>query len=423
MNWEQERAVVLNWWPVTLAGSKTQGYMLVDSLEDAAWGCGSEHDWNEWLDQVEKIWGGPAQLMSFHHPSTDGIDFHLGPTLGQALIDKATHRNKNLMLRNKAAGLPQRASYGPDIQQLADRLSQEFGISRVMVSRSSSPTWIKKQLMDAVMGLGNMATLVGIAGPQVGKKLLNVWFHEHSLGRGSVAGDHQHIEIHQNGGNIAQSWAYWKFQQINSLPGNPIPSIASSWRRSWVRSARRVVEHQQQFLNKSQQALKQQQDLVAVTSEMGQRIFRRYRAICKWVDEISRGASFDSIHKHWNKVKIGNRIAWSGEHAQGYERIIQNWNWEERLIEAAFWKAPRWHVPSWVQRQLALTHDYWPKQDYDFDNKDLMALWALGFESLVRQKVTYDGWVAMDQVCHPHGTEAQDFGSFYEEYLQELIQT
>ena len=424
MNWETERNAVLNWWPVRLRRQKTQGHMLVDSLEDAAWGCSQESDWAAWLNQVEKIWPHlETHFLDKQSNPQDTIDVHLGPTLGQALLKKCYFPHRPLELFGGHLALPTRSGIPPEIDAMASKLCDEFAIHDIIVTRGSSALWIRKQLTDAQMGLGSMALSMSIPAKHVGKNHLHLWMSEHSGRKGANAADHDHIEIHQSGGNIAQAWAFWK--QLFALRAQKVPfsDISSAWRRSWIRSPRQHVEHQEQFLNKSQRALKSLLDQVAVTTEMGQRAFRRYRAACKWIDDVQRGTSFENIQQHWSKVKVGNKIAWSGEHALPYERIIKNWSWEERLIEAAFWQAPRWHVPSWVQRQLALTYDAWPKHDYDLQEADYMALWALGFESMVRNKISYDGWIAMQQICHPEGWEAVAFHAFFEEYLQSIFQS
>lgn len=420
MAWHDERNTVLNWWPQILAGDKPQGYIFVDSLEDAAWGCQHEADWNNWLKQVEKIWPQYVFMEPLYHrrEGTDGIDVHLGPTLGQALFERIHSDNQPLKLTTRSKLQPVRSVPSGDVAAMAVRLRNEFGLKEIAASRSCDVQWLKKQLTDAHLGFANLATLLDIPNHHIGNGTLRLWFHEKSPLKGASSSSQQHIEIHQTGGNVAQTWAWWKLTQ-NSY--TDYSSLISQWLRRWVKGARIKIEHQQQFLDKTQHAYKKLVDQVPVTSEMGQRVFRRYRALCKWIDDVKKGVSLDSNQQAWEKLKTGNRIAWSGEHAHAYQTVVRNWGWEERLVEAAFWRAPQWHIPSWVQRFRALAHDSWVRNEDYFKDEDFLSLWTLGFEAYIRDKIGFDGWIAMHQICHPTGFEAQQFNGFFLEHLFHII--
>lgn len=419
--WRNQRNTVLNWWPQILAGEKPQGYMFVDALEDTAWGCQSEVDWSNWLGQVQKIWPNYVFMEPLHHrrEGTDGIEVHLGPSLGQALFEVIHSETPVLSLKTRARTPPSRHTLLAETTALAERLRNEFALKEVVASRSSEPLWLKKQLTDAYLGFASIATLLDIPHHAIGAGALRIWLHEKSPIKGATSSSSQHIEIHQSGGNIAQTWAWWKLARNQHID---FSTLGARWMRGFGKSPRMVLEHQNQFLDKSQQAYKRLMEQVPVTSEMGQRVFRRYRALCKWTDDIRRGSSLESIQQTWEKLKTGNRIAWSGEHTLGYDKIIKNWSWEERVIENAFWRAPRWDVPAWVQRYQALASDSTRSHSLVFSEEEYMALWTIGFEGFIREKMGYDGWTAMSHICHPMGKEAEDFHSFLQEYLFPLIQ-
>jgi len=419
--WQAQRNTVLNWWPQILAGDKPQGHLMVDGLEDSAWGCQSDADWTTWMTQVKKLWPQYVFMEPLHHrrEGTEGIDVHLGPTLGQALFEviHSEDETPEFALNTRAKTPPSRHPPSAEIVALAVRLRSEFGLKEIVVSRSSEPLWVKKQLTDAYLGFASIATLLDIPHQNIGGRLLRLWLHEKSPFRGATSSSAQHIEIHQSGGNIAQSWAWWKLTRNQHIDYN---TLAARWARSFSKTPRMILEHQHRFLDQSQHAYKKLMERVPVTSEMGQRIFRRYRALCKWVDDVRRGGSLEYTQQSWEKLKTGNRIAWSGEHTQGYENVVKNWLWEERLLETAFWRAPQWHIPAWVQRFQALRFDSSSKGDV-FSEDACLGLWTLGFEGFIRERMGYDGWIAREHICHPWGMEAKQFNEFLNEYLFPLI--
>ena len=439
--WRQERNMVLHWWPKILAGQKPEGHVFVNSLEEDAWGASNNKDWNNWILQVGKIWPINNFSESFNLLQFDkNIDVHLGPTLGHALHYKILHLDKKIILEGQTSKQnisqksllkkdintteffntqPTRITYDQSVYLMAEKLLIEFGLKEVVVSLGSSSVWLKKQLTDAHIGLAHMAMVLGVANHYLGHGQLRIWFHEKSRISGAVMSNFDHIEIHQGGGNVAQIWALWRMS--NKKNNIDIHQIISAWRKLWIKSVRKQIDHQEQFLNKSQQAFKKILNEVSVTSDMGQKMFRRYRASCKWFDDIYRGMSRSTLQQSWNKLKIGNRIAWSGDQSNNFSNIITQWGWEERLIEVAFWKFPHWHIPSWVQRYLAVSNGSWVRNDEHLSNDDCLALWALGFEALVRQRIGYDGWVAIQNICHPEQYEGVEFFQFFDEYLHKYL--
>lgn len=424
MNWKDERNTVLNWWPQLLAGSRHTGHMFVDSLEDAAWGCTSEQDWNNWLEQLNKIWSPHdtkswASISPLEQNNDQNIDVHLGATLAQALHNKIYHQSQ-LRLSTQAASPPHRSVHPASVRDAAQKLLHDFALKEIVTSRSSSSAWINKQLVDAHLGLANMATILGLKHERIGQGKLRLWIHEKSPYTGATNGDSDHIEIHKNGGNVAQAWGLWRLEIAARHPLFDTSYLAHEWRRGWRGGWRMGLEHQQQFVIKSQQSFKLLLDQIPVTSDMGQKVFRRYRAVCKWMDDVNRGASREHIQQSWIKIKTGNRIAWSGCEEQ-FASFIKKWTWEERLIETAFWVDPQWHIPSWVQRRQAMLHGEWVRSGSILEDEEYHDLWAMGFSGIVHQRLGYDGWMAQQHVCHPQNRENVDFLSFFNDHLHQVM--
>ena len=412
--WKKERNAVLNWWPIILSGPRPEGYMFIETLEEAAWGCQGEQDWHNWINQLETIWPKYTFLEPIHNKTSgEGIESHLGATLGQALLEAIHSDNQLIQLDTRANSPPPQQTSLSDVIALAEKLRNEFNFLEISTSKSSDTTWLKKQLMDAHLGFANIATVLDVPHSAIGGGTLRLSFHEKSTQRGAFLVSQQHLEIHQMGGNVSQAWAFWK---MSSNPFADYSRTISKWRQSWNKDERIKLEHQKQFLIKTQNACKRLVELIPVTSEMGQKIFRRYRSLCKWIDDLHRGVSLEINQKSWEKLKTGNRIAWSGESNSEYRPIIKNWTIEERLIEKAFWKTPQWHVPAWVQRFRCL-HQENVRSENGYNEKDYLELWALGFEGFMRNKMGYDGWSAMKKNSHPSNYEAQEFNTFLEEHL------
>ena len=405
MSWVIERLGVLGAWPHVFGDNSARASLPGEDLHAQAWGCSNELDWRAWLVQTR----GLNEIMGW------------GPTVGHAMRSEGSNRSlvawgQRMPLMSQSGAM---AVQDADIQALIARLQRDLSVRAVVVARSASVEWAKKQLTDAYWGLSRLADVLGCPQESVGGRRMILWLHEHTPGAGIVAG-HSHpdvLEVHRHGGNAAQAWAAWALGAPGRTGIRGWPDAARSWRRSWPHSPRSILAHQEQFLSKSQRSFKACMDCAPVTTDMGEKMFRRYRAVCKWMDELQRGVGRDTIQQNWGKVKTGTRITWAGGLGAAHQAVTSNWLWEERLVEQAFWHAPQWHVPAWVQRAMALAHDSWPRDMADMDEGMLVALWALGIEAIVRQQMGHDSWLATQHLCHPDGVELDAFSQFYHDRL------
>lgn len=397
-----------------------------------------------------------------------GIDSHLGPTLGQAVRAKIAHRDQIMPLPHpdlvasanlehqptkpkpgrspgpgipgslrgpsggsgnpavgRAVARPSASTPSAEVGRQAQQLQNEFALAEIAVAHTTSGAWIQKQLTDARMGLSQMTLAWGILPNQIGRGRLRLWFHEASIHKGAILGRADHLEIHGQGGNVAQTWAWWRLRQAVSSGRTDQSVLEAQWRRSWQRGARVDMERQLLILEASQGALKGAVDRIDISSDMGERAFRRYRAACKWFDLVRSGASLAVVRRGWTKVRMGNRIAWAGFDSPEAIRLARAWAWEEQLIESAFFGEQEYMAgvgtpPSWVRRVQAITLDRW-SDDLELGPDDVLAVWALGLEALLRSSIGFDNWAASRNGCQPMGEEEHEFRAFAQEHLRPIL--
>lgn len=412
-------------------------------------------EWRSYPDLLDE-----RSNIAPERPDNSGIDSHLGPTLGQAVHAKIAHRAAPLQLPHpgltgsrphqepavraamgakttgrrggiaagrptdqEAVARPMPVDPHPDVGRLAQQVQAEFALAEIAVAHTSSNAWVIKQLNDARMGLSQMAMALGIPSTHVGHGRLKLWFHEASTRRGASVGRRDHIEIHGRGGDVAQAWANWRMSALARAGVLDVAVRESDWRVSWNRSARAGLERVDLLLDKSQAALKAATDRVDAASDFGQRAFRRYLAVCKWLDLARGGADPTTVLNGWSKVKTGNRIAWTGAPVMGHETVVAAWMWEERFLDQALFAPERYETimgaaprPSWVRRYTAIAHDI-GTNDTNVTEEDVVALWSLGVEAVLRQHIGFDSWTAGTNLCQPDGFELDEFRAFYTEHL------
>jgi hypothetical protein len=52
---------------------------------------------------------------------------------------------------------------------------------------------------------------------------------------------------------------------------------------------------------------------------------------------------------------------------------------------------------------------------------DILAVWALGLEALLRSSIGFDNWAASRNGCQPIGEEEHEFRAFAQECLRPVL--
>lgn len=412
MSWKNDKTCILHWWPIILAGEKPDGYVFVETMENEALSIQNQEDWDNWVTHIENIW----PHLDFIEPlygknlGQDELNTYLGPHINRYLFQK-TDQHVTFQLPDFAS----KTHFSSDIYDLAEKIRQEFHLKEIVVSQSSHQDWIKKQLKEAYIGFSTLSTFLNIPKKQIGQNQLKLWFYEQSCYSGGICSSSEHIEIHQKGGNLAHIWNLWQMNQTFSSH-DILSDYMLKWKHSWGKEKRSSLEYQLNFLDKENLLFKSLMESIPVTTDMGKKIFRRYRATCTWFDYLSKGCSLDSSYSTWEKLKTGNKITFSSENNL-FPNLIQKWTHYESFIEHAFFKNLEWSMPSWI-----LMYFYHQKIfSIQLNEEDCLALWSIGFESYIRQKVGYDSWLAIDHVLLPHGYELTQFSRFFESFLSFLF--
>lgn len=411
MDWNKEKDLVLQWWPVYLT-DKPQGHVFVEGLEQALWGAKTKDDYEAGIDQIRKIWGDdPEQFLEdiltpqTHYRFNRNTDLfrHFGASMGDFLYRKITHQTSGALhwVKNQT---PQVMTN--EIVHLAQRLKNQFGLASVNCTKTCDPSWLKKQILDATMGFANLSTLLNIPEHRIGQGELHVWFRQSSSHRHSMFLDN-HLDIHIGGGGVSQTWAHWAL--LRHSAGNEFFQKTRLWQHTWPKGARGAFSRQEHFLHMSRRRFKSLMENADVTTDLGQKTLRRYKAFCKWADDVEKGQTLLQTTQAWNKVKTGNRIAWSTENKD--LPLNKAWLRAEKGVERAFWDQPMWHMPAWVQPIL------------NPNEEDCAFLWSLAFEAYVRHEQGYDSWLATDKSHHPIMDEAKDVFSFLTQQVAPMLIT
>ena len=428
--WRLERNLLLNAWPVVLAEAEPsqeegRGHATIqNALQDLALSCTDEAGWVNWLSEVDQHW--PLDL--------EKPKLALSQALGGVLVD-AIHLVKTLRERQHGAdqieevlrghlglygsmGMP-RLVVEPGLEDAARLLCEQFRLAGVNVW-AHELSRARQRLTELRMALGGLATACSQENGRIGRGTLVLALGgEMRVAR--VAGNR--IDLPSQGMGLARGWCQWRLEHAT-------PEAISEAERAWARSlrtgARGTMARQKAFLSMTQNALRQLAGGLVDRSNAGELALRRYRAASRWIDDLETGPKDEqTLMRGWRKIKTGNRIAWSGLTGSSKEMDLQgtidNWQWEDRALEAAFWRAPQWQVPAWFQRFLALGADAWPDHMELVRGRTLHEGWAFAFEGLVRDRLGHDSGAARKRASHPLGHEANQMERFFAQYLHDIM--
>lgn len=432
-SWHNERNLLLNAWPVALvrmgADSGTQQSKDLNTINgalfDLALACTDEAGWLNWLGEVDKHW--PLDLEK----SRD----LLSQALGGILVD-SIHLLKRVRLdeHHDASGLepilrahlgvpsavdPPRLSYDPGLEDGAWLLCEQFRLGGVEFWAHEVPR-AKQRLTELRLALGALATACGTENARIGRgKLVLVVGADIRVPR--VSGNR--IDLPATGLGLARGWCQWRLENADD---HQILEAERSWARQLPTGVRGTMARQRAFLTMTQNALRQLAGGLVDRSNAGELALRRYRAASRWMDDLGSGPKdSDTLMRGWRKIKTGNRIAWTGLTGNGASEDLQgtidNWQWEDRALEAAFWRAPQWQVPAWFQRFLALGSDAWPEHMELVRGPLLHQAWAFAFEGMIRNRLGHDSGAAKKRASHPLDHEAHQMERFLTQHLNDAI--
>lgn len=417
------KQLLLHWWPQYLVGVP-EGGMFAESLEQALWACENFSDAQDFFRQMAHIWGErpeDAMAREIYQPLFSGqvtgakeysltvetpyLKNHLRDHFGVQASQVLHHLFCGVVVEraNWTHDQPPRHALGDDVKMLARDVANQFGLSAIHTDQSSDQPWVMRQLLDMRMGFANLSTILKLPHPLIGRNNLHFWLHQWSSHRHTVIAG-SHCDIHMGGGDVARTWMQWALGQCNT---EALHNLHRDWKQSWDKSPRHTLQRQQHFLHMQKRKFRNLLNQTEITSDFGARATRRYKAFCKWVDDIERGLAFDQTIQAWHKVKTGNRIAWAGD---GIDRpLIQAWQAVEKQVEEHFFAQPDWSKPSWIRHR-------------DLSIEQAKAYWGLMFEAYVRHQMGYDSWLAMERSNHPIEEEMKKSQEFIDEHLLPLLQ-
>lgn len=395
------------------------------ALFDLALMCNDEAGWTQWLHNIDKHWNLDLEKPRLTLENSIGRSIvEVIQILKRARQDNSERWNVTLPLLQKHFGLPSsneqpRITFDAGTEELGRAICDQFQLAGIEVWANEIPR-AKQRLTELQLGLGALATACGQDPIRIGRGRL-VLIISSDIRVPRVAGDR--IDLPANGMGLARGWCNWRLDQGDD---QALIEAERGWARTLHTGARGTMARQQAFLTMTQNALRQFAGGLVDQSAAGELALRRYRAASRWMDDLGSGPKDqDALMRGWRKIKTGNRIAWAGLTANGssedLQSTIDNWQWEDRALEAAFWRAPQWHVPAWFQRFLALGSDSWPDHMELVRGQLLRQAWAFAFEGMIRNRLGHDSGVAKKRASHPVGHEAAEMERFITLYLNRVI--
>jgi hypothetical protein len=398
---------------------------IAAALADIALACTDEADWLRWFETIETHW---ALDLTATRTTLASI---LGGTLVEAMRLIKWQRGQAVYPAESETALldhlglehwPNRPSlmHDPVAAEHAQALCDQFQLGGLACWGGQLPM-ARQRLAELQMALNGLAVATGQQNSNIGRgELVIVLGGDTRVARV----DGNRLELPEHGQGLARGWCQWRLDSVQERIGE----AEREWRTFVWTGARGQMERQRAFLAMTQQALRALAASLVDRGSAGELALRRYRAAGKWMDDINQGnKDSTTLMRNWRKIKTGNRIAWSGltggEH-QGDRRLratIDNWQWEDRALEAAFWRAPQWQVPAWFQRFMALGSESWPENMNEGRGPLLMAAWAFAFEGRVRERLGHDSGAARHRTSHPQGQEAYQMERFFRDHLDPLL--
>lgn len=436
-DWMKQRNLILSAWPTRLGGrdasemdEEKDNLTISSALLEMAGACVEERDWEEWKDTVLEHW--PVEQPSIFKQ----LGAILGPTLSEGLgiillshqrkgEDGSKEKNEDEKLRAvcKHMGYPDWPArpaviHDPAVQEQARLLCEQYHLAGIDIW-SGLLGQAKHRLEELRMALSNFALAVGQESSRVGRGRLIILLG----GKIQVAtSSMNYIELPQDEQGLARGWCQWRLSDPQSR--QHLARAEREWRQFLWTGERGCMARKRIFMLMTQQSLRNLAGGLVDRSSAGELALRRYRAAGRWMDEATNTQKDNAaLMRGWRKVKTGNRIAWtgltSGELGEDPEirSAIDNWQWEDRILEAAFWRSPQWNVPVWFQRFLALGSDTWPENMHMVREEKLYQAWAFAFEGIIRNKMGYDSNTAKGRPSHPIGPEARLIEKFFNEHL------
>lgn len=435
-DWIKQRNLILNAWPTRLAGKTSSQHdeqrdnqTISDALLDMATVCTEEKHWDEWKDTVLEHW--PVEQPSIFQQ----LGAILGPTLAEGLgtlllLHRMKTRGEQIEgeERKLCAVLahlgyqdwPNRPAliHDPAVQEQARLLCEQYHLSGIDIW-SGLLGQAKPRLEELRMALNNFALAIGQENSRVGRGRLGILLG----GKIQVSACRSnYIELPQDEQGLARGWCSWRLADPQSQ--QYLAQAEREWKGFIWTGERGRMARKRTFMYMTQHSLRNLAGGLVDRSSAGELALRRYRAAGRWMDEATQTQKDDAaLLRGWRKVKTGNRIAWtgltSGELGQDHEirSAIDNWQWEDRILEAAFWRDPQWDVPVWFQRFLALGSESWPEDMHMVRGDKLHQAWAFAFEGIVRNKMGHDSNTAKSRPSHPTGAEARGMEKFFNEHL------
>ena len=289
-------------------------------------------------------------------------------------------------------------------KNMLHELARQFGLKDMWFAVTCEDEWLKKQLTELKMGLSHLSSLLGVSENDIGQKKLSFYFYQYAETNVTALAQDT-IIIGGKGYSVARLWSSWKA----SLCGDRIYAAFWEASREWRHTPYMRFRRQTLALQMFKRQFKNLVDHMDLSTDAGDKVARRYRAFGKWTDDVLRGLDLAQTTQGWQKVKTGNRIAWSGSAFDA--RFLHTWQAHERDIENVFWRTPRWDLPAWVQAG-------W---DDSLSPRHIQKFIGIAFEAWVRDYLEHDSWLARDSADRPLEEEAEEVFSTLQRRMLPLL--
>lgn len=440
VDWIKQRNLILSAWPVRLASGVGAGVeqerknqTVATTLLDMAITCSEEKDWRQWKDTLLQHW--PVEQPSVFRQLSE----ILGPSLTEGLallldsyqIEKEKGQDPDAAEKFLAIcrhfGFSEYPSHpaiihDPSTQEQARILCEQYHLAGIDIWASLLGQ-AKSRVDELRMAMSNLALASSQDNSRIGRGHLVVVLAG-KVQVPNVSGNRLELPDEEQG--LARGWCQWRMEKPTSQ------SMLGLAEREWTGflrcGERGKMARQRMFMLMTQHSLRRLAGSLVDRTNAGELALRRYRAASKWMNEATMAQKDnESLLRGWRKVKTGNRIAWTGlasgelGNDPALRTAIDNWQWEDRILEAAFWRMPQWCVPAWLQRFYALGSESWPEDMDKISGRQLHQAWAFAFEGMIRDKMGYDSSAAKARPSHPVGFEARQMEEFFNQHLSWII--
>lgn len=439
IDWNWQRNLIISAWPVRLGTSthvseqEKKNLTVASALMDMALVCSDEKEWRNWKDTLLEYWPLEEPTVFSELAAT------LGPSLAHALlvilssyiIEKEEGEDPEAVSKFNSVcqylgftSYPSRPAiiHDPTVQEQARLLCEQYHISGIDIW-TCLLSQAKNRLDELRIALSNLALASGQETSKIGRGNLVVLLAG-KVRVPSVAG--KRLELPDNEQGLARGWCQWRMEQPTSQ--SMLVLAEREWRSFLWCGERGKMARQRMFMVMTQHSLRRIAGSLVDRSSAGELALRRYRAAVKWMEEATNTfKDRETLLRGWRKVKTGNRIAWAGltsgdmSKDSAVKTAIDNWQWEDRILEAAFWRAPQWDTPVWLQRFYALGAEAWPENMSSIRGRRLHQAWAFAFEGMIRDQLGHDSSTAKARPSHPVEFEAKQMEWFFKEHLNWII--